>query len=102
RGDDAVAEKGANERRLGMAEGDRAVEQEIDDRGDDETGRASELGRQADILRPRVGDAGVDDIADEPDQDEGRDLGGDMALTERRPEAPRGSIRHAPHATKIA
>jgi hypothetical protein len=102
RGDDAVADQGANERRLGMAEGYRPVEQEIDEGGDDEAGRTGELRRQAAILRPRIGDGGVDDVADEPDQGEGRNLGGDAALTGRRPEVPRGSAPHARHARKSA
>ncbi len=50
RRDQAIAQERADQRRVGVAEGDRPVEREIDDRRDDEARRAGELRRQAQML----------------------------------------------------
>jgi len=62
-----------------VAERDRAVEGEIDRGGDEEARRAGDLGRQAEIFGAEIGDAGVDDIADQADCGERRNLPADAA-----------------------
>ena len=60
-----------------MAEGDRPVEGEIDDRREDEARRPGEFRRQAEVFGAEVGDACIDKIADEADRREGGNLLGD-------------------------
>ena len=93
RGHAAIAEEGAQDWRARMAERDRPVEREIDDRCDDEAWRAGEFRRQAAIFGADKGDARVDDIPDDADRREGWNLfdhapvgrGGRLDGVHRRP-----------------
>src|SRR5271166_5447807 len=74
RSDQTVADEGAHDRRARTAEGDRPVEQEIDDRRNNEARRPGQLRRQTEIFRAEVGDRRIDEIADDADDGEGGNL----------------------------
>ena len=78
----AIAHEGAEQRRARAGEGEPAVEREIDDGGDGESGQARDQRIETEAAHESVGKAGIDDEAERADRREG----GDLALASwRRP-----------------